>query len=128
MVKPIDFDGLLIWCKPCAHCGAKPVIAYQDYIGDTYVGSQFSIGCKDCDIDTSFDEWKTVLARWNRQDLAYIAIQALKDIVNPIGAMRRNLKGDERLEGRMAYMLSQDHTYLKSIAIKALKEMGEYEE
>ena len=56
-----------------------------------------------------------------------IAVQALRDIVDPIGAARRALKEDERLNGQYAYLMSNDANYLKSIAEKALNELGEPE-
>ena len=52
-----------------------------------------------------------------------IAIQALKDIEDPISALRRNLKPDEQLDGRMAVSLSEDSTYLKATARQALNEI-----
>jgi hypothetical protein len=67
MVKKIDFEILEKQCMPCAHCGGKATVAHQDYIGDSYVGDQFAIGCNKCNIDTSYEEWKTVLAIWNKR-------------------------------------------------------------
>lgn len=49
-----------------------------------------------------------------------IALQALKDIVDPIGSFQRGLKNGEAINGLMAIKLSEDHNYLKEIAQKAL--------
>lgn len=48
-----------------------------------------------------------------------IAMQALKDIENPIAGMQRKLKPDERL-GSSAYSISRDPEYLKNIARQAI--------
>lgn len=49
-----------------------------------------------------------------------IALQALKDIIDPIGSFQRGLKEGETINGLMAIRLSEDHNYLKEIAQKAL--------
>jgi hypothetical protein len=49
-----------------------------------------------------------------------IAIQALKDIVDPISALRRDIKDDEVLNGCLAISLSNDQSHLKNIAKEAL--------
>jgi len=54
-----------------------------------------------------------------------IALQALKDIVDPIGSFQRNLKEGETINGLMAVKLSEDHFYLKDIAQKALTAIQE---
>jgi hypothetical protein len=54
-----------------------------------------------------------------------IAIQALKDILNPIAALYRDSKaGGYTLDGRMAVDLSRNAEYLKDIARDALRELG----
>jgi hypothetical protein len=54
-----------------------------------------------------------------------IAVQALRDIANPIRRLRRlaDEQGD-KLDGGTAVRLSQDCTYLKGMAISALGEIG----
>lgn len=47
--------------------------------------------------------------------------QALKDIVAPIAAMRRNLPEGAKLNGGAAVSLSNDANYLREIARKALE-------
>ena len=54
-----------------------------------------------------------------------IALQALKDIVDPISSFQRNLKEGETINGLMAVKLSEDHNYLKDIAQKALAAIQE---
>jgi len=53
-----------------------------------------------------------------------ILVQALRDIIDPIGKFRRELKSDERLDGQGAAMLSNSASYLKSLAKDALKQVG----
>lgn len=57
-----------------------------------------------------------------------IAIQALKDIRNPIEMMKNNLTSHEQLNGYYAIKLSEDSNYLKSLAEKALISIGEINE
>ena len=52
-----------------------------------------------------------------------IAERALYDIINPVKAMRRDLREGYDLNGDVAYELSIDHNYLKDIAAKALREL-----
>jgi len=52
-----------------------------------------------------------------------IAIQGLKDICDPIGAIRRTLTANEKLDGQYAVMLSKDPIHLQSIAHKTLDEI-----
>lgn len=54
-----------------------------------------------------------------------IAIKALKQIDDPIDHMRVSLEKGQRLNGQMAYLLSQDHNYLKEIARTAIKKIEE---
>ena len=54
-----------------------------------------------------------------------IAIQALKDIVDPISGIKRTLTLGEQLNGQMAILLSNDPNYLKEIARNALKDTEE---
>ena len=49
-----------------------------------------------------------------------IAMQALEDIADPVGAIKRKMNPEERLNGPMAISLSQNHNYLKGIAREAL--------
>lgn len=53
------------------------------------------------------------------------AVQALRDISDPIAKMERELEDGYELNGLYAIKLSEDHKYLKSIADKALKAIGE---
>jgi hypothetical protein len=53
-----------------------------------------------------------------------VAVQALKDIENPIAALRRRLEPGCRLDGVMACQLAGDANYLKVIASKALLEIA----
>ena len=48
-----------------------------------------------------------------------IATQALEDICNPLGALQRNLKEGERLNG-LAVQIIKDPYYLQSIAKEAI--------
>jgi len=52
-----------------------------------------------------------------------IAAQALKDIVDPIEQMNRELEEGYRLDGQMAHKLSQDPNYLREIAKTALDKL-----
>lgn len=54
-----------------------------------------------------------------------VTSQALRDILDPISKMKRQLKADEQLDGIYAIKLSEDPNYLKSIAKNALEFMGE---
>lgn len=47
--------------------------------------------------------------------------QALTDVTDPIGAMRRNLPLGTQLNGTMAVLLSKDPEYYKQLASKALE-------
>ncbi len=48
-------------------------------------------------------------------------VEALREIIDPIDAMQRRAEADgERIDGSMAYQLSRDVSYLKSIAYVAL--------
>ena len=49
-----------------------------------------------------------------------IATQALEDICNPLGALQREIKEGERLNG-LAVQIIKDPYYLQSIAKKALE-------
>ena len=49
--------------------------------------------------------------------------QALTDIVDPVGAMKRDLKDGYTLDGRYACQLSQDPHHLKQIAKDALDQI-----
>jgi len=53
-----------------------------------------------------------------------IAVQALKDIADPIGKFRRELEPGYQLNGMMAVQISQDHNHLKAEAKAALRKMG----
>lgn len=52
-------------------------------------------------------------------------VQALRDISDPVAKMERELEEGYELNGFYAVKLSEDHKYLKSIADKALKAIGE---
>lgn len=52
-------------------------------------------------------------------------VQALRDISDPVAKMERELEDDYELNGFYAVKLSEDHKYLKDIANKALKFIGE---
>jgi len=71
MSSKIDYHGKLsalsLLCEPCAHCGGKPDVYHQDYVGDYYAGDQFSIDCSICYIGTNYDKWPVVLAKWNKR-------------------------------------------------------------
>ncbi len=54
-----------------------------------------------------------------------IAIDALKKISNPIRWIQENKKPNEVINGMMAIQLAESHSYLKQIAIDALRELGE---
>jgi hypothetical protein len=60
-------EVMTLQCSPCAHCGGKPVVGHQDYIGDSYVGDQYCIGCSVCGINTEFEKWEIVLDKWNKR-------------------------------------------------------------
>ena len=57
------------------------------------------------------------------EDKLKITEQALRDIVDPIGAMKRDFEEDYELTGEMAYELSNDPYYLKDVASNALREI-----
>ena len=59
----------------------------------------------------------------NTEDKLKITEQALRDIVDPIGAMKRDLEDGYELNGQMAYEMSIDPNYLKDVASKALREI-----
>lgn len=50
---------------------------------------------------------------------------ALEEIVDPIKFMRKRLQPDERLNGTMAVLISQDHNHLKQIAKDALEKVNQ---
>ena len=54
-----------------------------------------------------------------------MAVQALRDIINPIGAVRRELKPGEKIEGCMAILLANDANHLKNIARQAINKIEE---
>lgn len=54
-----------------------------------------------------------------------VTSQALRDILDPISKMIRELKPNEQLNGTYTMKLSEDPNYLKSIAKNALEFMGE---
>lgn len=54
-----------------------------------------------------------------------VTSQALRDIIDPVSKMKRELKSNEQLNGVQAVKLSEDHNYLKSIAKNALEFLGE---
>jgi hypothetical protein len=56
-----------------------------------------------------------------------LALKALKEINDPIAAMRNNLKEGEILNGIMAVALSKDPEYLRNIAFGALSEINKIE-
>lgn len=53
------------------------------------------------------------------------AVQALRDISDPVAKMARELEDGYELNGFYAVKLSEDHKYLKGIANKVLKFIGE---
>lgn len=57
------------------------------------------------------------------KDKLRIMEQALRDIVNPIEAMKRDIEDGYELNGLLAYELSNDPNYLKDVASKALREI-----
>ena len=57
------------------------------------------------------------------EDKLRIAEQALRDIVDPINAMKRDTEDGYELNGKIAYELSNDPNYLKDVASKALREI-----
>jgi hypothetical protein len=59
----------------------------------------------------------------NNQKLV-IAAQALRDIINPIGRMKRTMKPGYDLDALWAVRLSDDPNYLKGIAKDALRDIG----
>lgn len=52
-----------------------------------------------------------------------IAIQALKNIVDPIGALQKSLKEDEQLNGHAAVLLTKDPHYYIALAKDALSKI-----
>lgn len=54
-----------------------------------------------------------------------VTSQALRDIIDPISKMKRQLKSNEQLDGTYAIKLSKDPNYLKAIAKNALEFLGE---
>ena len=54
-----------------------------------------------------------------------LAIDTLKEIVDPIKVMKESLKEGETLNGMMAIQISNDSNYLKNIAITTLKKLKE---
>jgi hypothetical protein len=60
----------------------------------------------------------------NKQKLK-IAIQALKDIHDPISRLKRNMEEGYVLDGFYAVQLSQNASFLKDIAKDALVEIKE---
>jgi hypothetical protein len=53
-----------------------------------------------------------------------IAAQALRDIINPIGKIERELKEGEQINGGYAVMLSKDPEHLRKIAKEALDKLS----
>lgn len=58
------------------------------------------------------------------QERLGLALQTLRDIVNPIGRMKRELPEGHQLNGMGAVMLSEDPNYLKGLAQDALRRIG----
>lgn len=50
-----------------------------------------------------------------------IALQALQDIIDPVGAIKSKIQPTEQLNGSYAILLSNDPNYLKDIAKEALR-------
>lgn len=57
----------------------------------------------------------------NTEDKLKVAMQALEDIVDPIGALERDLEEGCTLNGQMALSISNDPVHLKGIVDKALR-------
>lgn len=53
------------------------------------------------------------------------ALEALKDIVDPISALKRSMQAVDVLNGQMAYQLSNDPEHLKSVARATLRAIEE---
>jgi hypothetical protein len=53
-----------------------------------------------------------------------LAISALEAIVDPIGHMKKQLKGDERLDGMYAIRIAERPEFYQDIAKKALEEIA----
>jgi len=60
----------------------------------------------------------------NTEEKLKIAIQALEDIENPILKMQRELPKGCQLDGHMAWMLSDDHNFLKREAREAIRKIN----
>lgn len=58
-------------------------------------------------------------------DKLSIAINALKDIIDPIGTLKRELKEGETLNGQIAVILANDVIFLRNLAKNALKQIEE---
>jgi len=59
-------DALADLCLPCAHCGCRPHVFHQDYIGDHFIGDEFGIECE-CGIGIDHDKWPVVISKWNKR-------------------------------------------------------------
>lgn len=53
-----------------------------------------------------------------------IAIQALKDIIDPVSLLKSKLKEGETLNGMYVIKLLDDPSFYQRIALKALKEIN----
>lgn len=54
-----------------------------------------------------------------------IAVQALRDVVNPLGKLKREIAPDQRLEGVVAVRWAELPETMRGIARAALKEIGQ---
>jgi len=52
-----------------------------------------------------------------------ITIQALKDVIQPIDKIKRELEDGYQIDGRMAVALANDPNHLREIATEALKKI-----
>lgn len=67
-MPPETFD-IIKQLTPCLHCGKQPTekeIYHQDYIGDSYVGDEYSLLCE-CGIEVDFTTKELLIEIWNRK-------------------------------------------------------------
>lgn len=62
-----------------------------------------------------------------KADKLETAVQALRDIIDPIGKMRREMPEGHTLSGSYAAMMAESAEHLRGIAREALRKLGRVE-
>lgn len=109
--------------KDCPFCGVQPEIEQCEVFRDVTCRNA---GCLVQPKALGILE-RPATVTWNTRydshtQLISNLVEALKEIADPVSAMRARLQPDEQLSGSYAVMLSNDPNYLKGIARATLTE------